>query len=543
MRYDFLRQFPRRMKTVGLYTSLICNSTQKSIWKDYQFVTIPEQINMVFSVLLYIMEQSLKEEQCTVNDIAAFLDTVNALYFRKPMSFDDCVRLSDFIVNDVLSNGGISMSFDGYDFENCEMKSIPISYVANRIVYTEQEQRRTSYYLTDDGYSLLLGTLEMESNLKLTIQEMVFQLHLEKQSYDKALDDVKNIFSLMRIQLQKIQEAMRRIRRNALDYSHDDYERLLRENLETIETTKSKFQVYRETVRKRSAELRSSDVTEENLAPKTHEQLKNLRQIDHYLHCAIDEYQKILSSHFDLKSLYSDELEKFMEFSVVQRFSLRQALFDPLLADGTALDRLEIFLRPLLRYEMKKSYHLNMAFAPQNVRVSAEEEEATTEDLDFDEARWRAEQEQLRRKKLARYEGVLCELLKAAWGKESVTLSEIKQLCQEDDAVKERLIPSLDIFKEVMVELLKTDRIDINALRAEKADFLQEESEQFQLNQMLLNLIQQHSEWRNIQLIWTNRLPAEPPVMFKGVPTENGARKTVSCTELRLGLDIQDLQP
>ena len=37
-----------------------------------------------------------------------------------------------------------------------------ISYVANRIVYVEDEVKRTSHYLTDDGYNLLLGTLEME---------------------------------------------------------------------------------------------------------------------------------------------------------------------------------------------------------------------------------------------------------------------------------------------------------------------------------------------------------------------------------------------
>ena len=31
-------------------------------------------------------------------------------------------------------------------------------------------------------------------------------MHLEKQSYDKAVDEIKNVFNLLRIQLQKIQE-------------------------------------------------------------------------------------------------------------------------------------------------------------------------------------------------------------------------------------------------------------------------------------------------------------------------------------------------
>ena len=116
-----------------------------------------------------------------------------------------------------------------------------ISYIANRVVYSDQDVKRTSYYLTDDGYNLLLSTLEIENNMKLTIHEMIFQMHLEKQSYDKAADEIKNVFHLLRIQLQKIEEAMRKIRRNALNYSVRDYQEILNENLETISETKEKF--------------------------------------------------------------------------------------------------------------------------------------------------------------------------------------------------------------------------------------------------------------------------------------------------------------
>ena len=83
--------------------------------------------------------------------------------------------------------------------------------------------------------------------MKLTIHEMIFQMHLEKQSYDKAVDEIKNVFNLMRIQLQKIQEAMGKIRRNALNYSVKDYEEILLENLDTISDTKEKFQKYQGT--------------------------------------------------------------------------------------------------------------------------------------------------------------------------------------------------------------------------------------------------------------------------------------------------------
>ena len=305
MQYDFLKHFPKRMKNVGLYAILVQNSSQKAIWRQYGFLKIDEQLNMIFAVMLYIMEQSLKEENCTMDDIGAYIDTINVQHFEKNMTYEDCRKLGDFIVNVVLSNEGKVMHFDGFDFESNAYHIMHISYVANRIVYVDQELRRTSYYLTDDGYNLLLGTLEIENNMKLTIHEMIFQMHLEKQSYDKAVDEIKNVFNLLRIQLQKIQEAMGKIRRNALNYSVKDYEEILLENLETISDTKQKFQNYREMVKSRARELEETNINVKRLSPKDEEKLNHLKEIERYLNRAIDEHQKILNSHFDLKALYT----------------------------------------------------------------------------------------------------------------------------------------------------------------------------------------------------------------------------------------------
>ena len=246
MQYEFLKHFPRRMKHVGAYALLFANSSQKTIWKQYGFLKLDEQFNVIFAVLLYLMEQSLKEENCTIDDVGAYLDSLNMRYFEKNMSYEDCKNLGDFIINVVLSNEGKAMYFEGYDFGQREYQAMNVSYVANKIVYLDSEVRRTSYYLTEDGYNLLLSTLEIESNLKITIHEMIFKMHLEKQSYDKAVDDIKNVFNLMRIQLQRIEEAMGRIRRNALNYSVADYESVLEANLDTISDTKQKFLSYRE---------------------------------------------------------------------------------------------------------------------------------------------------------------------------------------------------------------------------------------------------------------------------------------------------------
>ena len=541
MQYEFLKHFPRRMKNVGLYTVLIQNSLQKTTWKQRGFQKTDEQFNLIFAVMLYIMEQSLKEENCTMDDIGAYIDAINVQYFRKDMSYEDCRGLGDFIVNVILSNEGRAMHFDGYDFEENAYQSMHISYVANRIVYVDQDFKRTSYYLTDDGYNLLLATLEIENNMKLTIHEMIFQMHLEKQSYDKAADEIKNVFNLLRIQLQKIQEAMGKIRRNALNYSVRDYEQILHENLETIDDTKKKFQNYREMVKSRVQELEETNINVRRLSPKEEEKLRHLREIEWYLNRTIDEHQKILGSHLDLKALYTRELEDLTRMSLIRRFSLRTELYDKLLENPAALEELEYFLRPLFNQDAEKVYNLNKAFQLQRP-VRRQTEEDTRETIDFDEEAWEREQERLRREKLKRYEQSLTVLLEQAVRAEKgeITLEQVEERTREQVEFRDRLIPNVEIFKEIMVELIRNREMELDVLRKERSQFIQDQQEEFQLNEMLLQLTEENPELSNVQRIRVERLEKAGTVTFAGIRNENGERKDIRCSNVRICVDLRE---
>ena len=535
MQYEFLKNFPRRMKNVGLYAVLIQNSIQKTSWKQFGFMKFDEQMNLIFAVLLYIMEQSLKEENCTMDDIGVYIDTVNTRYLGKEISYEDCRKLGDFIVNVILSNEGRTMYFDGYDFDQNAYHIMHISYVANRIVYLDQEVRRTSYYLADDGYNLILSTLEIENHMKLTIHEMLLQMHLEKQSYDKAVDDVKNIFNRMHIQLQKIQETMGKIRRNALSYSVKDYEEILLENLDTISETKERFQKYREMVRTRVQKLEEENINVRRLGEKEEENLENLRIIERYLNRTIDEHQKILSSHFDLKALYTRELELLSQVSLIQRFSFRNDFYDKVLQNPTSLESLDYFLRPLFNREPDKVYNLNKALLYQKPSVRDEEED-TEEVMDFDEEAYLKEQEEKRQRKLKRYENSLGLLLEEAISEGEISLlnlqSKIIKNEKEREKIQNQLIPNVEIFKEIMVELIRNREIDIEALKKERSEFIQDQTSDFQLNEMLLQLSEERFADQKIHKIEIYRIEDGTTVTFDNVLTEKGEKKNIRCSNI-----------
>ena len=53
--------------------------------------------------------------------------------------------LADFIINVILGNSGNTMYFRSYDYEKKDYIEININYIGNRIIYLDNNIRRTSY--------------------------------------------------------------------------------------------------------------------------------------------------------------------------------------------------------------------------------------------------------------------------------------------------------------------------------------------------------------------------------------------------------------
>lgn len=528
MEYDFLQQFARRMKSVGMYAMLMKNSWQKTTWKTFDIESVEEQLNIIFSVLLYIMERSLEEEICTMDEIAAYLDDICNHFFGKKYSYEQSREMADFIINVVLSDEGRAMYFPCFDFEKKEYIDTHVSYIENRVIYLEDETKRTSYKLTDQGYNLILSTLEMEGNMKLSVHEMIFRMHLERSTYDRALDEIRHIFNLLQIRLQKNEEALNRIRRNALEYSVEEYRKLLEENLETIEHTQDEFEGFAKLVRNRTMELEQANINVKVLGKEDAKKLSDLQKIERYLQDALEKQQKILGMHFDLKELYTRELEQLSQMAMIKRFSLRKELFDKVIEHPGRLTQLTYFLRPLFVQDPKKIYNLNRCLEPQKA-IRKEKEEETQELIEFDAGEWETEKERKARERLQKYKESLMTLLELSDMQKTITLKEIAGM---DRIVQRKIVCEVGIFKEIMVELIRNKEFDLEALRQEKKESFEDTSLQFQLHEMVYEIMQeQNKQWTKIVI---ERVEPQEVVTFEDVPDRDSTPAAIKCSNVRI---------
>ena len=109
--YDFLDNFQNRMKNISasalLHKSVVYKDTLSS---TFGFTEYDEQLNLIYALLKYIMDKSLKEEDCTLDDMAIFLEEINLEYFKKDIKRETYVKLANFIVNEIVLNDG-NMTF------------------------------------------------------------------------------------------------------------------------------------------------------------------------------------------------------------------------------------------------------------------------------------------------------------------------------------------------------------------------------------------------------------------------------------------------
>lgn len=531
MNLSFLDVQHIRMKKIGAYALLFRNSIAKGTWKKYGFEEGYEQDNMIFSVLLYIMEQSLKEELCTIDHIAAFIDEVNSLHFKKHISYEECKELGEFIVNSILCDEGKPMYFKAYNFKLGQYGDINISFIKNRMEYIDGV-RRVTYSLTDEGYSLLLSTLEIEENLKLTIHEIVFKMHLEKASYDKAVDDIKHIFNRLRRRVQSMEDAIRKIRENPLTYSTEDYKSMMEGNLEILNETKKKFIVHRELVNQKINEFIEHDIHIKELNKEEEENLNNLRIIERYLSRTIDEDQRVLKKHFDLKEVYGRELENISKMSLIERFNFRTEVYDKVLDDFNKLEDIDIFLRPLFRKDIPKAYNINKAFEYQKVIRKNQQEE--DEEIYFDEEDILKAESNKKLERLQKYKGVIEMLLELALGREKISLGEINSLIKGNETLMNALIPTVEIFREVIVEMLKNRIIDIAEIQEERKNAVESGEIEFQLNKSILEIIESNSSFNNIAQIKVEKILNSEDVKLEGLRNENGVVKNFICSDISI---------
>ena len=93
-------------------------------------------------------------------------------------------------------------------------------------------------------------------------------------------------------------------------------------------------------------------------------------------------------------------------------------------------------------------------------------------------------------------------------------------------------VAAIGIFREIMVGLWKRNTLDIASLRAERAEFIQEEANDFHLQGMLLEILDKHPKWQWLKKLQVQRLPEAKPILLQELDEQSGLLKNIRCSDV-----------
>lgn len=527
MNQEFYQDLQKRMGSIALFGELFALLKSKGISLGrYGFEELDQQTLLIFTVLRFIMDKTLASESCTLEDVALAILEANRDVFKKELDLDQCRKLADLLVSSVLCNKGEPFSFD--PIEGDERWKVRLNYLNSEVI-TEDGRPKASYRMSDDGFRLMLSTLEMEQNMQLKFRDIIFELQMKAGNYPKALDEIREIFQLLKIQGIEIANRAVQVRANAALLDQESYREINRKTYDLMNESREKLNGYRKNVRglleDLNALLQNGQISEEDARNR-----ESLLAISQYLNKSILAGAEIQQALNSFSKLLDEQLEIQLRQSFYTRKPFRQAVWNPIVENPAALEHLDALLHPLFSKAPGKQMVLEHAFAYRSLRKSDLNGAYEEVNNEFNLEAYEKKQEERRQWIAGLNEKVnfLFEKLLSV-PHHSMRLSEVFS----PDA-----FDSVDQAREFLSPLASVLSMNLETLFAQRKDIILEEQREFSFSLAALQAIEENPLLQGFRLLKTRKLDTKAEFT---IPEDTGFSTIVRTDDLLLELERKPL--
>ena len=230
---EILSEFESRMKFVNLIKYLLRGNTPSFISGERDKFD-----NYVFSVLLFIMENTLSEnEGCTLNEIVRYTKEVMPIFGL------DCAEeeLTKFTIVELFQNSGKLKSYFTYYSSTGEFRAENIKLV------TEDFGK---YCLTDECLDFIFRTKEVDIELEFSVTRFKLEKLIKNKNYSAALLQSKELVSKIKTVEISINNFDRKCRESITKIALDEYEKINSKYRSVLEDEHEELKIIKKEVEK-----------------------------------------------------------------------------------------------------------------------------------------------------------------------------------------------------------------------------------------------------------------------------------------------------
>ncbi|MFZ3132423.1 MAG: hypothetical protein WA125_15345 [Desulfosporosinus sp.] len=388
--FEFLEGFEKRMRIVAAIDSIVNRGNRKM---DLERLFGAGQLdNLIFSVLVFIMERTLSEdEECTMDSIAAFVRRILPGYGLE-LAAETIRQVTEYIIKDILQNGGEARYYSVMTYGQ-GMTELRIRLVEDKLCEDDRSYLIT-YQLTDQGYDLLFRTKEVEQEISFTIEELKLRELIKRKNYKKAIGQSSNLIQMVRQKKNDLRQFMEKIRGNIYDVDIREYERLTGSTYALLEEEYGTMNEILGMITLSEERLREEEQTRGTLDEAMRKARSEITMIRRNIHTTINEQKELILERHHLSSIYKDTLEDSFFLARSKKYDFEQQILARLeQCDEQRIPSFWQLLNPLFKPNPARTLNILSLYEAQS-RLRQEDQEAVKieiEELGEDKERLKAE--------------------------------------------------------------------------------------------------------------------------------------------------------
>ena len=376
--FDFLDRFAKRMEFAAVVDSVV-NRLNKNSEIEQQFA--PQELdNLLFSVLVFIMERTLSEDHdCTLESVSAFLGDILPSY-DKHLSAVETEALARYLVKDILQNKGVKRTYKAMDYA-AGFRELTVRLIADRV----NERNQIVFELTRQGYDFLFRTKEVDDQLGFQIEEMRLQMQIEKHYYREAIGQSRELVRMLIQKRREMEQFERQIRGDLSSISGQDYDTLMHSVDAMLAEEYGTMQRIEQKVQLAQKHLEEEEKRHGYLDGKALEARKEVLGILDNVRRALSLQRQMLIRCEEMKKLYLHVLEDAIVFHSTRRYNMEDRILTPLascpIREPEEMDRIcRGLLSPLFLPQFSRILNLKLIYDRQAKIREVEQEQSREEE-------------------------------------------------------------------------------------------------------------------------------------------------------------------
>lgn len=524
--FEFLEGFSKRMEFAAVVDSIV-NRTNRNQEIEQGFA--PQELdNLLFSILVFIMERTLSEDHdCTMESIAGFLSEVLPRY-EKQLSAAETDALAKYLVKDILQNKGVKRSYKAMDY-SAGFRELPVRLISDQV----NDRNQIVYELTRQGYDFLFRTKEVDDKLGFQLEEMRLQMQIDRYYYKEAIGQSAEILRMLVQKRRELAQFEAEVRGDLSLISGHEYERLIHSVDAMLTDEYVTMQKVEEKVRRAREQLEEEENRRGQLDEKANIARMEVQGILNNVRRALSLQRQMIIACESLKKLYLRVLEDAIAYHATKRYNFEDEILRPLTTkvfeDSEGFDRISRgLLAPLFLPQFPSILNLKILYDRQEKIRETESEESVEVEAMVSEQAARA---RIERRNRAHVSVVRRVLAFAAKHPEGFSLEDFYTSLQSEEGFAELCRERLLFLS--MLRLYEIGLIDLRLWKEQRDDRSEDCAGEFDLAYCLGRIGRDQPDYYGIERLEIKKVGPQIEFVLPAMGPERGTSESVRSQEAK----------